>query len=355
MKREKWIDIGKSIAIFGVILDHVAPVLGENKFRYPIILISFYSVTLFIILAGVTSYISYENSNELNFSFKFLLNKARSLIISYIIATFILCIYRESYFYFESILNNLIYFNAAIHLYYVFLYLQLLCISPILYKIIKALNSSQHPLLSHILFFIIIAVLSVILTKYTNILNIYGGGGKLLGGTFLTLYYIGMLFTSKTLYKIRKKEWIKSLIFFILSILFICSVIKMNEMVLDFDDFFKKTINPSNLTISIYGLLIFFFIFYFFTTFELIKKFSKFLTILAWFGKNSLYIFLYHLLTKDILFPFVEVLNFNPKQEFLFYISSLLTLPVIFCKLFIKVKDKFLNRVWDKKYLKERL
>ena len=350
MKREKWIDIGKFIAIFGVVLDHTAPILGEDKFHDPIKSSSFYSVTLFIILAGITLYMSFENSNRQNFPINYLFKKSKVILIPYIVATIIFCVYKESYFYFETILNRLIYFNAAIHLYYVFLYLQLLCISPILYKIIKNINSSKHSLLKHILFLTIIMFLSIVFTKYTNILNIYGGGGKLLGGTFLTLYYFGMLFASKILYKPRKKAWLKSFIFFTLFLFLITAIIKTDRMILDFDVFFQETMNPANITLSMYGLLIFFFIFYFFTTLEMTKHFSKLISILAWLGKYSLYIFLYHLFVQDILFIFIETLHLNPRLEFSIAMLCSLMFPVIFYNFFLKIKNIFLNTIWNKTY-----
>ena len=343
MNRKNWIDVGKGIAIFGVILDHAVPSLDGDRFLQSVLYFSYYSVSLFIILAGVTTYISLENSIRSTFSFDYIFKKIKVVFIPYIIATIIYTIYRDLYFDFKTIINHLIYFDAAGPLYYIFLYLQLLCISPILYKIINILNNSNFSLLKHILFLGTIIIISIIFTKYTNILNIYGGGGKLLGGTFLALYYIGMLFANKTLHTPPKKAWLKSLILFTLFIILITTIIKTNQMVLDYNSFLLKTLNPANVTLSIYGLLIFFFIFYFFTTLEITNKFSMFISIFAWFGKYSLYIFLYHLLVRANLSPFIKALSVSPRIAVLIYIPCLLIVPIIFYKLFLKIRRLFRN------------
>ena len=58
---ERWIDIGKSFAIFAVLTDHLC---GTLYTRSSIIYSSFFSVSLFILLMGVTTYWTFDKKNE---------------------------------------------------------------------------------------------------------------------------------------------------------------------------------------------------------------------------------------------------------------------------------------------------
>lgn len=46
-------------------------------------------------------------------------------------------------------------------------------------------------------------IIASLTTNYTSILGIYGGGGKLLGGTYIILFYIGMILNK---YKVFSSE-----------------------------------------------------------------------------------------------------------------------------------------------------
>lgn len=46
----------------------------------------------------------------------------------------------------------------------------------------------------------VICIVAFLTTNYTNILDIYGGGGKLLGGTYLIAFWVGMLYSAAGCY-----------------------------------------------------------------------------------------------------------------------------------------------------------
>lgn len=72
MEKARWVDFAKFIAIFAVITDHV---YGSLYHSSTIQQISYFSVALFILLMGVTTYWSFENSKV------FLWNKVIKRII----------------------------------------------------------------------------------------------------------------------------------------------------------------------------------------------------------------------------------------------------------------------------------
>lgn len=57
--KERWINIGKFVAIFAAIVDHLRGSLYSSE---GIQRISYVSVSLFIFLMGITTYWSFENS-----------------------------------------------------------------------------------------------------------------------------------------------------------------------------------------------------------------------------------------------------------------------------------------------------
>ena len=179
----KWINCAKCVAIIAVLVDHTRKVLYRSNAIWTL---SFYSVALFIILSGMTSYIS-EKRREGNYWSTFI-RSSKKIFIDYCIATAIYQIAMYHYFDLETYFRYIISFNISGPFYFVCLYLQLMFVKKFLYMGMK--NST---LKRDICCFIIVLVISVILTEFTNVFNIYGGGGKLLGGTYLSLFFAGML------------------------------------------------------------------------------------------------------------------------------------------------------------------
>ena len=186
-KRIAWIDLAKCFAIFGVLVDHTKGILYSN----PIIThASFFSVSLFILTMGITTYGSL-NQNKIPVM-QYLWKRTKNIAGPYIIATIINCTLINRRFVFQDIIVHLIHFDACLPYYYVILYLQLLWISPLVFKILMWADK----IWKQIIVFILIVILSALTTNRTDIIGIYGGGGKLFGGTFLIMLFVGM-FISK--------------------------------------------------------------------------------------------------------------------------------------------------------------
>ena len=106
--RTKWVDVAKFMAIVAVMIDHTIGILYSDGY---IQFFSFYSVSLFILIMGITTMWSYsKNSYDLC---KKSLNKCLKILRPYAVATIIYSIFSDRVFNFEAILNRFIHFNAS--------------------------------------------------------------------------------------------------------------------------------------------------------------------------------------------------------------------------------------------------
>ena len=112
-----WIDMAKFVAIVAVMVDHTNGILYH---RSSIALASYFSVSLFILLMGITSFWSFER----NFG-----NLKLATAVYQVTA------YRS--FDFLTYLMAVIHFNASGPFYFVLLYIQLLLAAPVLFYMIK--------------------------------------------------------------------------------------------------------------------------------------------------------------------------------------------------------------------------
>ncbi len=143
MIRERWIDIAKAIAIIGVLTDHLKGTIYPND---SIQRISFFSVTLFILLMGITTYISFATSSLP--IYKKVLNRIVGIVLPYIVACFVFCIAIDRGFYWNSFWTHLINFNASGPHYYVLLYIQLIILAPLLFYFLKSTNKIKKRMLT---------------------------------------------------------------------------------------------------------------------------------------------------------------------------------------------------------------
>lgn len=60
-KRVYWVDVAKLLAVVAVIMDHTYGILYSNE---RVAYASYYSVSLFILMMGVTSYWSYSKNDK---------------------------------------------------------------------------------------------------------------------------------------------------------------------------------------------------------------------------------------------------------------------------------------------------
>lgn len=112
------------------------------------------------------------------------------MAVGYCFATAIYLIAETSYFDFLEYMKRIVSFNAPAPMYFVLLYIQLmLAFRPL----VVLLDRISDGVLYEIYILIAVVFVAILTTRWTNVLNVYGGGGKVLSGTYLILYYVGML------------------------------------------------------------------------------------------------------------------------------------------------------------------
>lgn len=284
-KELKWINCAKFIAILYVLTDHTYNTLYDNK---KILVISFCSVSLFILLSGITTYISnFRSESRLKYS---LWKQVKKLGAAYLVATFIYQIVQNGSFDILKYLSYVLHFNVTGPFYFVFLYFQLILVGSVLFLLLKKTNFIQE-----IIVFISIILISILTTNHTNILDIYGGGGKLFGGTYFILFYIGMILAKYKLYEFKSVR-VSLLTLFVSLVAYFSWVKFMSEDWLAFDKKFPfgEGINPPGVSLMLEAFLLLVVTYSFFTLMENIKYLNHITDIASWLGKSTLFIFLYH-------------------------------------------------------------
>ena len=228
----------------------------------------------------------------------------KNLVVAYLIATAIYQIYFTHRFDFTLYIDNVIHFKVSMHLYFVLLYIQLNFINRFFFGYLQKCPSNVKGYLCEIIMFVIVAIFTINTTNYTNILDVYGGGGKLLGGTFLLLYYLEMVIEKHgvlTDISVKKSAFIllfSSMIWFIFW-RYICEY----GWILDQYFPYMGGFNPPSVTLFIFSLCMLGITFGFFTLVERFNYTKWIVKIIGWIGKRSMAIFLYHMLMLEFIRP----------------------------------------------------
>ena len=294
--RAVWIDIAKCVAIFAVMFDHA------NGTAFPftnLVIASHFSVGLFVFVMGVTSFWSFRRHGGTSGIAK----RCWKVFRPYLVATFIYCLFRYRAFDFEVFLNHVVRFNASGPLYYVLLYMQLLVAAPFLFRTCS--HTGLGAFWSEAATFAGVLVFSALTTNHTNILDVYGGGGKLFGGTYLSLLYLGMLF-GKYCPRIptgRRRLLFLSLLSTGMALAWLVALVPRRGVV-DCLFPFGKGLNPPGVCLMIYALLIAFSCFCIGTLVQTTDShfLRKAFRPVVWIGRHTLFLFLYHRLFLDFLF-----------------------------------------------------
>lgn len=292
-EKEKWINVAKCMAILAVMADHTYNILYTDENLW---YCSFYSVALFVLIMGINSYWSYKHSTDK--LGKKVIRRIRNIVIPYGIAVIVYCITSYKYFDFMVILNHFIHFNISGPHYYVFLYLQLLLISPMLYRFIMWTSGGGRRIVLQFLAGIGIVGVAIWTTHYSDILNIPFGGGNLFGGTYLILIYMGMLVADwydKIDLKNRIFDGICLAVFIGLAFgtwRFIC----IDHFNLDAKLPFGNGISLPGISVIIYTFAVMFLIFFMVKFLEQFhfKLVDGIISVFDYMGRHTLYIFLYH-------------------------------------------------------------
>ena len=304
MEKMRWVDIAKCVAILAVMTDHMRGSLyGSNSIQE----ITYFSVTLFILLMGVTTYWSFENPG-VPFWEK-VVKRIKSIFIPYIVAVFVYNCFAHKSFSWTDFWHDLILFDAAGPHYYVLLYIMLVTASPVLFCLIKKNDGklSLKSVLYEVLLGIVLFFLARICNLYTDFAGIYAI--RLFGGSYLLCLYLGMLFGRHYPKSIEANN--KKYVFLILSLVLTTAMailIYSRSLFLDKYTLLGSVVNPPGITLIVYAFSIMICIW---LSDHIICRlnitlFNSIAFVVAYIGKHTLYIFLYHILLLRLLNVYSE-------------------------------------------------
>ncbi len=286
-RRLIWLDCAKAFAMLLVIFDHSSHLLfiGQDLLNF-----SYSALSIFVVLSGISTAMAYSEKLD----FKSHLMRLKILIIEYAIASLIyhVVIYRQ--FNLNIYFGSLLAFDVITAFYYFFVLFQLVLISPYLLRWFNA--NKKHRVLFCVGSLVLAFILSIIFFKYTMMIPLYGAGSFLLGASFFFLFCLGIVLVKLDVFKLMNKN--RYVIFIIsLTATIIWFNIETNEM---FIELFGYGINPPGVEIIVFTMLI---LPCLYTGFTIIEKLpiKVILKPISFIGRNTLYIYMYHILVRDFL------------------------------------------------------
>lgn len=340
-KRENWINCMKFIAIFAVLVDHTNLILYTNQY---IAKLSYCSVSVFIIMSGITSAKSISKKCDLSYLDK-IKKPFLNLLISYCVATSVYQLIEDGKWDLLVCINHIIKFDMSAPFYFVLFYMQLIVIGPLLYNLIKKISEHHRKILLSGLLLIVIAILSALLINYTYILPVHGGGCYLFGGTYLFQFALGMMLEEQDiLQKLGDRGAVCKAVFCVIGVMWTFLYVT-ERLPFDywFEKFFGSGINPPSINVTIYACFIIG------ITYMLIKKLekssnlivSKGIHIVSSLGNSTLYIFLYHLIImRCIMSLWPDIVNHIQIMRFVLMMGMIL-LPVCIRAISIQIKKYY--------------
>ncbi|MEN6439383.1 MAG: acyltransferase [Syntrophobacter sp.] len=282
--RQPWIDFCRGLAMIAVVVDHTCDLFPDAVGPHTI-----FSVAMFTFLGGVCSCMSVQRRTVP--VLPYIVQRVKPILIPYAIAVAVFRIYNDNFVLsFPNYLVSLVHFNRPRAFYFLLFYLQLVVVSPLLYQFVKRCDG----VFKQVLLVAGTVLLSEVFVEHTYIMDSYGGGKYVLGGTYFTVFVLGMMFTKYIEVLTSAPRYLLVLLLLALPSLIVFEY---------FGFIYKAWSNPPNVYAILYTLLI---MTIFFSLFHLVEI-SR-LPVLGWIsmcivliGKWSLVIFLYHILIKRIV------------------------------------------------------
>ena len=237
------------------------------------------------------------------------------ILLPYAMATFVLQIWYNRFFDLQTYVSHLLHFSIQGPYYFLLFFIQLKLISPFLVIWCRFCNKQKASWLWHMVSVLFLCWFSSILIRYTFMLPVHGGGKNLFGGTYLLLYYIGILMAN---YRIFERLKAKRVI--ILSVSFVLWIIWWQLSCLGklpFDTmlaaYWGDGFNPPSVNFIVFSIITLFICYSGFGLMEdsAIKINQNIVDATAFTGRYTLYIFMYHLMMRDVILTFLPMVQSN--------------------------------------------
>lgn len=339
-QRIEWIDCARFVAIFLVVVDHTYGITYTNAL---ILTGSFLSVSLFVLLAGISAWLSYNPAKQAAGASA--IRRVTKLFLQYALATFIIQCVRRHAFDLEIYIDQLLHFDASIVFYFLAFFFQLTLVAPMLVQWCGFCNRQKAAPLWQAVTVACLCVFAWFSYKRTIVFpSLYGSGKYLLGATYVILYYIGILLASRGIFERTTKQ--KAVILAVSAPVWIAWWLLMGNGILPYGwlcaPFWGDGFNPPGLVLMLFAVITLFLLFSLFSllsasTHSLPRKLSSFA---ATAGRYSLFIFLYHSLVKSVLLQYFPVLFENMWLARFFVFIPMIAVPMFAAIAWERVRRK---------------
>lgn len=300
-KRKIWIDCAKVVAIISVILCHVKGTVYTSDI---VRALGNFSVSLFVLLSGVTAWYSLSKGQTKN-PFVIQIVRILKLFGAYALATLMYHIYHERTIVPKEYFEHLIDFDITGPFYFFVFFFQLMIIAPLLVWWIQFCKNKKQQILWHVLAVVGVTIIATLSIQFTSIRDYFGGSRYLFGGTYLILYYVGMLLSAVGYLENGRRR--KKYCFCVVLPMWIVWWVLSGLNLLPFDkwlrDLWGNGVNPPSLNVILFAIITLLLAYSVFESLSLhqSKWIQNVLKALSVIGKATLYIFMYHMLVLDIL------------------------------------------------------
>ncbi len=349
-KNVMWIDCAKFLAILGVLADHGKGILYEGE---TIQYISFFSVSVFFFLSGMTSWYSLERRAPEETYLCWTKRRLWRICVPYLAAVAVCQFFKGG---FSLSLGPFVLwalnFNLEGQFYFVLIYLQLIAAAPVLYLFTVFCRSGRFRFLRRLVYLAAAGGLSIFCMKHTFALQTYGGGNYLLGGTFFALFVMGMIAADmQIMIRDRSRAVLSSglaaLLFAGMLAFLLTDRLSMDEALFGW----VLRVNPPGITITLYSLSVIFLLFSLGSLGELTESpvVRRIMETLSWLGRYTLYIFLYHMLILEYLPILLPFLSEQSPLKTAVYLGAMIALPVGGKLLYDRVRRALLKKAAEER------
>lgn len=255
-----WIDCAKFLAILAVLIDHGKGILYEGE---TIQYISFFSVSVFFFLSGMTTWYSLGRKKAEETFVRWTARRLWRIIAPYLVAVAVCQFFKSGFTlslgpYILWALN----FNLEGQFYFVLIYLQLIAAAPVLYLLTVFCRRGRFSFLWRSGYLAAALALSLFCVKHSTALQTYGGGNYLLGGTYLFLFVMGMIAADmQIVIRYRSRAFFCAAVATVIYAAALVFLLK-DRLALDEALFgWLLRVNPPGITMTVYSLAVIFLIF----------------------------------------------------------------------------------------------
>ena len=292
-------------------------------------------------LSGVSSWYTYREKGYRGIDYQ--VKKVLSLFVEYAFATAIYLIIGTHRFDLKTFLIYLLGFNISGPFYYFLFFFQLQIITPILIVWCKYCGNKKHRWIYHVISIGVLCMLAALSINYTYVLPVHGGGQYLFGGTYVVCLYLGMVFACEKMFP--QKQVYRLFVLCLALCLWIVWWRELSNNSLPFDrrieKFWGAGFNPPSFNFIFFAIITMYLCYALFSLMERWRVSMFIVKALAILGKNTLYVFMYHILIQGIIIrQFSDMAKRNIWLYRFFMYSSMLLIPVVVGIIFKKTTQK---------------